>query len=278
LMRYDIESSEIDTIVKDFSNGGILDYKVGGNYFYCYHQKADDNNSVRYYISQYNIKNSQFEKEWLIGAMDGLKCYNLVYADETYLYLSLYESGCLYAVPHDDQTKMKLLYETSDRYSISQTVFHNDEFLILEISPENTSARLVRYRMDNTTAKIITVFSDIPAYNMYFTENFVYYTYDRKKELGIIHGTGEILKLNDSVIYRVSHTAESPSEEQVFAFPAEMEAYALQSFAVCGNYLYGYYIAWENTKEGYQNGYNSRDIHRIMRINLQSGEIYYINE
>ena len=277
LRQYDISTGKLDVLIEDFSHGGIIEMTVGGDYIYHYTQKKEEENSVTYYISQYNMKKETENEEWLIAAMDGLNPYNLVYADDDSLYLNSYAEGTIYKVAHDDPSVLSIVYEAPDGYATANVVYHEGVLMFQEESADGTSSRLMRCDPEIGETDTLMEF-DIPLLYTYYTENYMYYVYNRYKELPI--STGGSAHSPETVIYRLGYTADLPTEEKVFAFSDEMSTYSMKSFAVSGNYLYGYYITWGEPKEVYEqeDGYNSKTDGILMRIHLNNGEIDYIKK
>ncbi|MBQ3258270.1 MAG: hypothetical protein IJA67_12795 [Oscillospiraceae bacterium] len=277
LRQYDISTGKLDVLIEDFSHGGIIEMAVGGDYIYHYTQKKDEDNSVTYYISQYNMTKGTETEEWLIAAMDGLNPYNLVYADDDSLYLNSYVEGTIYNVSHDDPSALRAVYEAPEGYVTADVVYSDGVLMFQEKTADGTSSCLMRCNAETGDTDILLEFNS-PLRYMYYTENYVYYVYDRYMELPI--STGGSARLPETVIYRLGYTADLLTEEKVFAFSDEMSTYSMQYFVVSGNYLYGYYITWGEPKEVYEqeDGYDSKTDGILMRIHLNNGEIDYIKE
>ena len=277
LRGYDIAEGRLEVLIKDYTHGGILEMTVGGNYVYHYTQHKDENNTVTYYISQYDIKKEKETEEWLIAAMDGVNPYNLVYADDESLYLNSYVEGTIYKVSHGDPSALRAVYEAPEGYVTADVVYSDGVLMFQEKTADGTSSRLMRCNTETSDTDIILTF-DSPLRYMYYTEKYVYYVYDRYMELPI--STGDTARQPETVIYRLGYTADLPAEEKVFAFSEDMSTYSMQTFVVSGNYLYGYYISWGEPKEiyDYTDGYNSKDEGMLMRINLKNGDIDYFKE
>ena len=277
LRQYSIADGKTDVLIKDFSHGGILEMAVGGGYIYHYTQQKDENNRVTYYISQYHMSKETDNGEWLIAAMNGQNPYNLVYADHEYLYLNSYVEGTIYAVSHDNPADIRIVYEAPDGYVTADVVYDAGFLMFQEKTADGTASRLVRYCTETKNASITAEF-DSPLRYVYYTENYVYYVYDRYTEIPL--SGGGTARLPETVIYRVKYTGKTPAEEKIFAFSDAMSTYSMQNFVVSGNYLYGYYISWGEPKNIYSNddAYNSKDHGILMRIDLRNGDVYYIEE
>ena len=277
LRRYDISEGKLEVLIEDYSHGGIIEMAVGGNYIYHYTQHKDENNAVTYYISQYDTKKEKETEEWLIAAMEGLNPYNLVYADDESLYLNSYVEGTIYKVSHDDPSDFRNVYNAPDGYVTTDVVYSSGVLMFQEKTADGVSSRLMRCDTETGEADTLMEF-ETPLRYTYYTENYVYYVYDRYMALSI--STGGSARLPETVIYRLNYKAETSVEEKVFAFSEEMGTYSMQNFVVSGNYLYGYYISWGEPKDVYdqEDGYNSQDHGILMRIDIGSGNIDYLGE
>ena len=117
------------------------------------------------------------------------------------------------------------------------------------------------------------------------TDKYIYYLTPDEIAIGKSRVSGYGLPeitLYESEVRRCNH--DGTNNESVFKFEGDMEYYRFSGYPpiVIGNYIYGLYHYWTDSNgdgvfendDLYQSGGNGD--FNIMRINIQTGEIYYI--
>jgi hypothetical protein len=124
----------------------------------------------------------------------------------------------------------------------------------------------------------------IVAENFNITENYIYYITPDEISIGkseISNYGGNEVILFGSEIRRCTH--DGTNNERVYKFEGDMANYRfIGTPLIVGNYIYGTYSYWIDSdsdgifKDGDSYSSNNNEDFNIMRIDIATGEIYYI--
>lgn len=273
---YDILNQKHHVILDDFFVN-FVEYIIAGNSFYYYHPYQDDEGNYIYYLNSINLTNSAITEKLLLADLDGKQPNNIVAASTEQIYFASYLYGELYSYNISDFSTKNLLYEAPDGYNIAHIGCQDESFYFVIQNSDCSDQKLCYYNLNTNETTILYSFTS-PLSHVYYTQSYAYFTYNEKKTIGTTTDTQETINLPASKIYRVSLSDTNPSEEFVFEFVDNMSMFSIDKFVVSGNYIYAYYISWvpSGDKLTSSDGYNSIDDRIIMRIDVETGEIYYI--
>jgi hypothetical protein len=125
------------------------------------------------------------------------------------------------------------------------------------------------------------IVSELGRWNI--TTNYIYYKKYDKIAIGknmTSEYPGQNINMYNSEIWRCSH--DGTNHELVYKFEGDMANYRIESELYVGNYIYGIYERWTDSnndnvfKDGDQYRSGNYENYSIMRIDINTGEIYYI--
>jgi hypothetical protein len=163
-------------------------------------------------------------------------------------------------------------------------VFTDGEYIFYGVPIEDNSFIQSIYRVDFDGNNNIELGIIANSRNWEITSKYIYYKKYDEIAIGknMVSGyLGENITLYGSEIWRCNH--DGNNHELVYKFEGDMANYRIHGELYLGNYIYAIYDYWVDSdgdgifKDGdyyssqYDNGY-----YTIMRIDITTGEIYYI--
>lgn len=276
LSCYDISNQKHQIILDDFLVN-IVEYIVFENRFYYYQPYQDEQGNYIYYLNYVNLDTGAVTEKLLLADLDGRQPNNIVTAYNGQLYFASYLYGELYSYDISNFSTKTMLYKAPDGYNIAHISCEGESFYFVIQNSDKSEQKLCRFDSAKNETTVLYSFASPLSY-VYYTHSYAYYTYDEKKTIGTTADTKENIILPDSKIYRISLSDKSPTEEFIFEFTDSMSMFSIRNFVVCGNYIYAFYISWMPSGDTLvsTDGYSSIDDRVIMRIDIETGEIYYI--
>lgn len=263
-------------VIKDNFYVNILEYLIYDNIFYYQCQYQDEDGNYIYYLNSLDLDTSTVYEKQMLCDIDGANPYNLLTAKDGQIYFASYLSGELFSCDSKDFSSKTVLYTAPDGYNITHIGYSDTIFYFIIQNSDCSDQILCSYNLLTQQETILYSFPQ-KLYYLYYTESYVYYMYDEYKSIGTTIDSQETIMLPSSRIYRLDYRSTSPAEEFVFEFKDEPELYSISDFVVSGNYIYAYYILYPVTENIYSyDGYNSIDDRIIIRIDIETGDIYYL--
>lgn len=229
-----------------------------GDYLYYIRNNFNEKNEVTYDVCRLNLNNLSIE--------------TLKYLGDNPLGILTIIDGNLYLCDEIQTIYFKIGQPVEEKYIKFPNVLqyiarYEDTFFYLA----NENDELHLYSMDKEMQNAQKLCDE--NINYYFiTDNYIYNTIKDDKVIGKDQ-YGDILVLN-SDIYRIKH--DGTGKELVFTMPENMQNYYIECFSVVGNYIYGDYIYKDVDQNKSYFSLNTSP-YDIMRIDLTTGEIYYIS-
>ncbi len=138
-------------------------------------------------------------------------------------------------------------------------------------------------RMDFDGKNDIDLGINAESYNWQITSKYIYYKKYDEITIGknMVSGyAGENIILTNSEIWRCNH--DGTNHELVYKFEGDMANTRMVNEIYVGNYIYGIYEKWTDSdndgvfKDGDRYYSDTYEDFTIMRINIETGEVYYI--
>ncbi len=263
-VKYDVENQELK-ILEDIPNGTrVNSEKFYGDYRYFLHTITDGAENPTYEIRREDLTNGEVTVIKELGEkIEGL--YHVT-ADRIYIL----EAGALFYYTLDAPYSLQHVYTAE--VTVQPLVLFDDEFFYRTVMLDD-EIHLIRHDLNGEQEKLLCK-ANIDY--MILTEQYIYYMTDEQKVVGPdINNVmvGDDLTLSVSDIYRIPKSGGEA--ELVYSLPEEMYNYGLGRFVVDGNYLYTQYSCYDAEK---QEIIGSGTPYDVMRINLTTGDIYYISK
>lgn len=276
-MYYNLSTGDSGTILEDFSIS-VGESIICDNFYYYYQSYQLENDDVKYYLNRINLEKNKIDEQLMLAAFDGTAPYNLIYSDDSNIYFASYALGELFSCPTSNFSEKNIIYQAESGYVMEHITFNDSWFYFILRNISTNENSLCRVSVNGDDYNNIYTFDNILR-NVYYTESYMYYSFDLLKTIGIVEDTGETLNIPEPSVYRLNYTSNTPSSELAFKFPDDMATYSLNHFIVSDNYIYSFYTTWGELNEKYKStdGRNSEDTREIMRIDITTGDIYYIN-
>ena len=152
------------------------------------------------------------------------------------------------------------------------TMCDGEYFYSVELRDESTN-RVIRYNMEGNNLTQLS--PDEHNVHMFCsTENYLYYNLRDEISIGK-DSSGNDIMVRKSDIYRVPK--DGGEAELVYSLPDDMKTHCIFNFLVDGNYLYALYGAYNPETKTVDESQNNAP-YDFLRINLTTGDIYYITE
>lgn len=159
-------------------------------------------------------------------------------------------------------------------------VYTDGEYIYYSQKQDETTD-IYRMKFDGSDNTYIVTVSTYSSWQ--FTEKYIYYQTPDVVDIGKVRISGyasDRVELHGSEIRRCRH--DGSGDELVYKFEGDMANCRIFGYTVYGNYIYGDYQEWIDKDgngvfeegENYSN-YNDPD-YKFMRIDVTTGEIYYI--
>ena len=230
-----------------------------GDYRYYLHTIIGDDNTPTYSINREHLTSRKVEtllelNEWIAG---------ILHTDGTSVWLS--DGVGIYRFPIESPKQLETVYTGSMTGIFSGGYIYGKQ--------ENQLLRLDAQTGDVT---VICTLDFTPAY-FCLTRDYIYFrsgeqiSYGRDKT----QNAGQEIFNQTSDIYRVS--VNGGDAELVYRLSEEMKNYYIGNFLVDGNYLYAQWGYCDTEASEYYESWNDAE-YDFMRIDLRTGEIYYIAE
>ncbi|MBO5274617.1 MAG: hypothetical protein J6I45_08400 [Clostridia bacterium] len=255
-MQYDINLQTAKVLeVYPFSGSW-----TGSDYYsneWRYYIKIDTTEEKETYENLLRRENLNTGKTEILMNLGDIN-YTLVYVNEERIYL--HDGVNLFYYILDDLNNKCIISDKCKGYIACD----GEWFYHTLIDGDKTS--LVKYDMEGGNR--VTLAENIS--RSYSTEQYIYYMPD------VMYTIGEDITNYKSDIYRVPKNGGTA--ELVYTFPEDMiDRYVILYFIVDGNYLYANYGVYTSESDNWYESINA-DPYDVMRINLSTGDIYYISK
>ena len=262
-VQYEISTGKL-TVIERIPDGIAVNSEFfKGDYRYFLNTLIDDDNNQTYEICRENMLTRKIESLKYLGEIPvGI---NYVSDDGRIYYPYM---GYFHYFYEDEPDKDVILCEA---LYMSDVLCDGNYFYYVAKNDNNDIFSIQRYDMEMDNR--VTICDDNPQ-NIYLTHKYIYYTKNEKVVIGI-DKNGNAVELPSSDVYRVP--IEGGDSELVYSFPDNMSNYSLSRFIVDGIYLYASYGWYDETTYIFHESINVKP-YDFIRINLETGEIYYICE
>ena len=257
---FDIEKQEL-TLLGTWEHGTSIESEFfSGDYRYYLNTTVADDNTLTFSINRESLKSGKTEVlrdmgEWMAG---------IAYVDGDTVYLS--DGVGIYRFSVNDTEPPETVC-TGNFWDIC----YADGYFYARRDKE-----IVRINADSGDTVVLHT-SEFEPEGLCMTRDYLYFrsneeiSYGRDKN----QNAGAEIFYPRSDIYRIP--VDGGDAELVYTLSAEMKHYFLGNFVADGNYLYAQWGYCDTETGAYYDSWNDAE-YDYMRIDLRSGEIYYIEE